>query len=134
METHTLRVYYEDTDLAGIVYYANYLKFLERGRTEAIRAVGIDQRALKETEGVVFVVRRVELDYHAPARFDDVLTVATATSDVGYASVTMRQGVWLGATLLVGAVVKMAALGADGRVSRFPDGVRTALAQLAAGA
>jgi YbgC/YbaW family acyl-CoA thioester hydrolase len=74
----TLRVYYEDTDLAGIVYYANYLRFIERARTEWVRELGIDQGRLKAEAGIVFAVRRVEVDYIAPARFDDVLEVETA--------------------------------------------------------
>src|SRR5690625_3299656 len=88
--TLTLRVYYEDTDLAGVVYYANYLKFIERGRSEALRALGVDQPALKEA-GLVFVVRRLVADYLAPARFDDLLEVRTVTRRVGGASVEMRQ-------------------------------------------
>ena len=68
-----VRVYYEDTDLAGIVYYANYLKFIERARTEWVRSLGIDQTRLKAEAGIVFAVRRVEADYLAPARFDDLL-------------------------------------------------------------
>ncbi|MDN5569193.1 MAG: YbgC/FadM family acyl-CoA thioesterase, partial [Paracoccus sp. (in: a-proteobacteria)] len=75
--TLTLRVYYEDTDLAGIVYYANYLKFIERGRSEWLRTLGIDQLAMQQTTGHVFAVRRVEADYLRPARFDDLLTVVT---------------------------------------------------------
>ena len=73
----TLRVYYEDTDLAGIVYYANYLKYIERGRTEYVREAGIDQVRLKADEGIVFAVRRIEADYSAPAKFDDLLDVVT---------------------------------------------------------
>ena len=69
----TLRVYYEDTDLAGIVYYANYLKFIERARTEWVRGLGVDQGRLRAEDGVVFAVRRVEADYLRPAKFDDEL-------------------------------------------------------------
>ena len=76
MHIFTCRVYYEDTDLAGIVYYANYLKFIERARSEWVRTLGVDQVALKE-QGVVFAVRRVEADYISPAKFDDVLTIET---------------------------------------------------------
>ena len=74
----SLRVYYEDTDLAGIVYYANYLKFIERGRSEWVRALGIDQGALRRDTGIVFAVRHLEADYLRPAVFDDWLTVTTA--------------------------------------------------------
>ncbi|MYF88382.1 MAG: YbgC/FadM family acyl-CoA thioesterase, partial [Boseongicola sp. SB0676_bin_33] len=75
-----IRVYYEDTDLAGIVYYANYLKFIERARTEWVRERGVDQAKLKEGHGIVFAVRRVEADYLAPARFNDDLVVETRLS------------------------------------------------------
>ena len=71
MHQFSLRVYYEDTDLAGIVYYANYLKFIERGRSEWVRSLGVDQVALKAEHGIVFAVRRVEADYLKPAKFDD---------------------------------------------------------------
>ena len=89
MHRHALRVYYEDTDLAGIVYYANYLKFLERGRTEALRALGIDQGRLKAETGLVFAVTRVVLDYRRPARFDDWLEVETRVTALRAASVRM---------------------------------------------
>jgi len=72
-----LRVYYEDTDFGGIVYYANYLKFIERGRSEWVREMGVDQLAMKRNEGVVFAVRRVEADYHSPAHYDDEPRVFT---------------------------------------------------------
>jgi acyl-CoA thioester hydrolase len=73
-----LRIYYEDTDFAGVVYYANYLRFIERGRTEWVRHRGVDQRRLLEEEGLVFAVRRIEADYLAPAFFDDLVEVDTA--------------------------------------------------------
>ncbi len=90
---HTLRVYYEDTDLAGIVYYANYLRFIERGRSEWVRSLGIDQVALKAEAGVVFAVARIEADYLAPARFDDVLTVATWPATRSAARLVVQQEV-----------------------------------------
>ena len=91
--THSfpVRVYYEDTDLAGIVYYANYLKFIERGRTEFVRARGIDQSELKADQGIVFAVRRVEADYLRPAVFDDLLEVRTALVEVGGARLVLDQ-------------------------------------------
>ncbi|NCM98295.1 MAG: YbgC/FadM family acyl-CoA thioesterase, partial [Rhodobacterales bacterium] len=96
----TLRVYYEDTDFAGVVYYANYLKFIERGRTEALRALGVDQGRLKAEQGLAFVVTRVEIDYRRPAAFDDLLTVETALARLGGASVVMDQRVARGETTL----------------------------------
>ena len=82
MHALSVRVYYEDTDLAGIVYYANYLKFIERGRSEWLRDRGIDQVALKVASGHVFAVRRVEADYLRPARFDDLVEVVTVLDGV----------------------------------------------------
>ncbi len=127
MHRHDIRVYYEDTDLAGVVYYANYLRFLERGRTEALRALGIDQGRLKAEAGLVFVVARVEIDYRAPARFDDVVTVETALARRTPARVVMAQAVRRGEALLVEAEVTVACMGADGRPRRLPEAVAAAL-------
>lgn len=124
---HDLRVYYEDTDLAGIVYYANYLKFIERGRSEYVRALGIDQTRLREAQGIVFAVRRVEADYLAPARFDDLLTVTTAVVELGGARIVMDQQVTRGGAVLFSARVTLVCLGADGRAARMPAEVRAAL-------
>ena len=121
------RVYYEDTDLAGIVYYANYLKFIERARTELVRSQGIDQTRLKEETGIVFAVRRVEADYLAPARFDDVLTVETFPEAMTTARVTLVQRVLRGDTLLFDARVTLVALASDGRPTRLPAELRRAL-------
>lgn len=125
-----LRVYYEDTDLGGVVYYANYLKFLERGRTEMLRAAGIDQGALKDGEGLVFVVRRAALDYRAPARFDDLLTVETAVAALRGASAVMRQSVLRDGSALVEAEITVACMTLAGRAARLPAEVRAALAPL----
>lgn len=122
------RVYYEDTDLAGIVYYANYLKFIERARSEWVRGIGLDQGRLRETEGVVFAVRRVEADYLAPARFDDLLTVETAPRAATPARLVLRQRVLRGATPLFDATVTLVALGAQGRAVRLPEVLRAAAA------
>lgn len=124
------RVYYEDTDLAGIVYYANYLRFIERGRTEALTAGGIDQRALRAETGVVFAVRRVEADYLAPAHLLDTLRVTTALLALGGASVELDQAVWRGETCLFRARVVIVAIGANGRATRIPDEARVVLASL----
>ncbi|MDF2177198.1 tol-pal system-associated acyl-CoA thioesterase [Aliiglaciecola sp. CAU 1673] len=87
---HPIRVYYEDTDAGGIVYYANYLKFMERARTEWLRDLGIDQDVLLE-QSVGFVVKRVELDYQAPARFNQLLTVKSQMSECKRASLVFKQ-------------------------------------------
>jgi acyl-CoA thioester hydrolase len=116
---HRVRVYYEDTDTAGVVYYANYLKFAERGRTEALRAIGIGQRDFAATEGVQFVVRRLEADFRAPAKLDDELEVVTRTVDIGGASLTMDQTIRRGGDTLVTMRVEICSVAAEGpRVGR----------------
>lgn len=125
----TLRVYYEDTDFAGVVYYANYLKFIERGRTEALRALGVDQGRLKAEQGLAFVVTRVEIDYRRPAAFDDLLTVETALARLGGASVVMDQRVARGETTLAEARVTLALVDASGKAARLPPALRRALTQ-----
>ncbi|MFD1882714.1 tol-pal system-associated acyl-CoA thioesterase [Paracoccus pacificus] len=114
-----IRVYYEDTDLAGIVYYANYLKFIERGRSEWLRDLGIDQNDLK-TRGIVFAVRRVEADYLAPARFDDLLTVETTLSERTPARLIVDQTVRRDGADLFRARVTLACLGPTMRPVRLP--------------
>ena len=124
-----IRVYYEDTDFGGVVYYANYLKFIERGRTEALRDLGVDQVALKD-EGTVFVVRRVEADFLKPARFDDMLEIRTWAVEVKRASALLRQEVRLGETLLFKADVTIACMGLSGRPVRIPPEISANLVQL----
>ena len=92
--TWTIRVYYEDTDTGGIVFYANYLKFFERARTEWLRALGVGQQALAQDMGMMFVVRSTALDYHAPARLDDELTISVKVERLGRASVQFFQEAW----------------------------------------
>lgn len=130
MHEHRLRVYYEDTDLAGIVYYANYLKFIERGRTEALIALGVDQAALRAEAGIVFAVRRVDADFLAPARFQDQLVVTTALAALSGARVALAQAVRRDGELLMRATVGIVALRGDGRPARLPAAVRAALARL----
>ncbi len=127
--THRLpvHVYYEDTDLAGIVYYANYLKFIERGRTEWVRGLGIDQRDLKAREGVVFAVKRLEADYRAPARFDDDLTVTTEPVQVTGARIVLRQEVERAGEVLFSAEVTLVALSETGHPVRLPANIRLLL-------
>ncbi|MCB1339085.1 MAG: tol-pal system-associated acyl-CoA thioesterase [Maritimibacter sp.] len=123
-----IRVYYEDTDLAGIVYYANYLKFIERGRTEFVRERGIDQAALRRETGIVFAVRRVEADYFLSARFDDALTVETEIEQVKGASLVMRQRVLRGEVLLFAAHVVLVAITEAGKATKLPADIRRLLA------
>ena len=122
-----LRVYYEDTDLAGIVYYANYLKFIERARSEWVRGLGIDQALLRAEHGLVFAVRRVEADYLRPAVFDDVLSVQTVLADLSGARLVLDQAVLRGAQTLFTARVTLVCLTAAGTATRFPTALRTAL-------
>lgn len=124
---HTLRVYYEDTDLAGIVYYANYLKFIERARSEWVRGLGVDQRRLRDEAGIVFAVRRVEADYLRPAKFDDILDVETALVTLGGARIVLRQEVRRGDEVLFAAVVTLVCLTAAGQPARLPAEIRAAL-------
>lgn len=123
--THSfpLRVYYEDTDLAGIVYYANYLRFIERARTEWVRGLGVDQVRLRDEAGIVFAVRRVEADYLSPARFDDALVVHTVPVEVTGARIVLAQDVLRGEAVLFSSRVTLVALGPDGRARRLPAGM-----------
>lgn len=124
-----LRVYYEDTDLAGIVYYANYFRFIERARTEMIRQAGIDQGRLRDDRGIVFAVRSLTADYLVPARFDDELVVETRLLRLTGARVELSQDVLRGADILFRATVTLAALTLEGRPARMPAELR----RLAAG-
>ena len=103
-----VRVYWEDTDAGGVVYYANYLRFLERARSEWLRGLGFEQDVLRDREGIVFVVRRVEIDYLAPARFNDALEVSVEPGATGRASLTVTQTIRRGPTRLAQANVKLA--------------------------
>ena len=125
--THHLRVYYEDTDLAGIVYYANYLRFIERGRSEAVRALGIDQARMKADTGIVFAVRRVEADYLLPAKFDDELQVQTDITALKGATIEMNQRVLRGDTLLFTAKLWLVCLGPGDKAVRIPADIRQML-------
>jgi acyl-CoA thioester hydrolase len=105
-----VRVYYEDTDAGGIVFYANFLKFFERARTEWLRACGIDQRSLAASDGVLFVVKRTALDYSAPARLDDVIHVVSRIQRLGRASVDFHQEAWRDGILLASGDIRVASV------------------------
>ena len=127
----TVRVYYEDTDFTGIVYHANYLRYMERGRTNSLRLIGDDHRALfeaaaEEAPGFAFVVRSMMLDYLKPARMDDILTVVTEPEEVKGASITLRQRVMRDDVLLVGASVRVAFI-SGGRARPIPKPLRIAM-------
>lgn len=125
-----IRIYYEDTDLAGIVYYANYLKFIERGRTEWLRAVGFDQGQIRQDHDIVFAVRKVEADYLRPAVFDDLLTVVTRAIGLTAARIVFEQTVMRGDETLFIAKVTLAGLGGNGRAKPFPHDLAITLQNL----
>lgn len=114
------RVYYEDTDAGGIVYYANYLKFMERGRSEWLRALGFESSQLATEMDVMFAVAHCTLDFLAPARLDDLLTVRTVLQDARAASLLLQQSVWRGEMALMKADVTLACLNTQGRPARLP--------------
>lgn len=119
---YTVHVHYEDTDMGGIVYHANFLKFIERARSAWVRDLGIDQNAMRDA-GTVFVVRRVEADFLAPARLDDALEIETRTLSATGARLVMAQTVRRGGEDLFRAVVTVACLSASGRPVRLPDAI-----------
>jgi acyl-CoA thioester hydrolase len=126
-----VRVYYEDTDFSGIVYHASYLRFMERGRTNYLRLIGADHRALfeqaeKEAPGFAFVVRHMDIHFNKPAKMDDVLEIVTTPKEVKGASVTLNQKVSRGADLIVEADVQVAFV-SGGRAKPIPKPLRIAM-------
>jgi len=135
----TLRVYYEDTDTGGIVYYANYLKFAERARTEVLRDLGITQSVLMEQDGLAFAVRRCEVDYLSPARLDDELEIRTTLRALGAASLDLDQAIYRrpgddgeAERELARLVIRLAVIKRDGRPTRLPAKIADQLRTLAA--
>lgn len=126
-----VRVYYEDTDAGGVVYYANYLKYLERGRTEFIRTLGVEQGALARTSGLAFAVRSLAAEYLKPARLDDELVVTTALEALGRAQATFAQAIVRGEETLFTATVRVACLDlARGRPAALPRSLHERLTAL----
>jgi acyl-CoA thioester hydrolase len=119
-----VRVYYEDTDAGGVVYYANYLRFAERARTELLRAMGIDHRTLLADDGIMFAVRRCEADYVKPARLDDLLEVRTRFGSATGASFWMEQEIRRDDEILTDLKLRLVCIRPDGRPARLPDAVR----------
>ena len=127
----TVRVYYEDTDFTGIVYHANYLRFMERGRTNYLRLIGADHRALfeqaeAEAPGFAFVVRSMTIDFLKPARMDDILRIVSEPEEVRGASVTIHQRVMRGDEMLIEAHVRVAFV-SGGRAKPIPKPLRIAM-------
>jgi acyl-CoA thioester hydrolase len=122
-----LRIYYEDTDAQGIVYYANWLRFLERGRTELLRMLGLEHSALRAESGINWVVRRCTIDYLKPARLDETIDIVTGCGEMRGASLDMIQEARRGEELLVRAELLVACMNDSGRPARVPSQARAAL-------
>ncbi|HQT84840.1 MAG: tol-pal system-associated acyl-CoA thioesterase [Acidiphilium sp. 37-64-53] len=126
-----LRIYFEDTDAGGIVYHANYLRYAERGRSEALRALGAPHAEMIATHGRMFVVRRADIDYERPARLDDALIVVTRIITITAATVTLDQTIWRDNLALVRITLVLACVdAASGRAARLPAPMRTALERM----
>ncbi len=121
-----VRVYHEDTDLGGVVYHANHLKFIERGRSELLRVAGVSQSELKD-DGILFVVRRIEADYLKPALYDDALDILTRPEKVTPARIVLDQRVERNGETLFAAVVTLACMSRTGRPVRVPREIRAKL-------
>lgn len=122
-----LRVYYEDTDVGGVVYYANYLKYMERARSEMLKVLGIDQKAMldyNEPDDVRFVVRQAQIDFSDGAKFDDSLIVKSEIITLGGASLEIKQSITRDDALLVSGMIKIAAIGEDGKPKKLPKAIR----------
>lgn len=116
-----VRIYYEDTDAGGVVYYANYLRFLERGRTEVLRALGFEQAQLARDTGIAFAVRSLQVDFLKPARLDDLIEVHSSMGELGRAQAVFRQVIRRGDEVLVEATVRVACLDlARGKATAIP--------------
>jgi len=122
-----VRVYWEDTDGSGIVYHARYLHFTERARSELLRMLGVHQQGLLEETGVSFVLRRLTVDYRAPAKLDDLLDVRTRTTELGTVTLEMEQVVWCDAKCLAVIAVQLVCVNRAGRPVRLPEVVRAAI-------
>ena len=125
---YRLRVYFEDTDAAGIVYYASYLRMAERARTEMMRLLGADHAGMMRDDGLMLAVRRCAIEYLAPARLDDVLEIRSGLVEIGGASLRARQTVHRGGEVLARIDLRLACVSDIGRPARFPARLRSALA------
>ena len=128
MFVHPVRVYWEDTDAGGVVFYANYLKYFERARTEWLRGLGFSQEAMRRADGVMFIVSRTSVRYLAPARLDDLLRVTVDLREPGRASMTLFQQAWRGDNLLADGEIRIGCVGAaDFKPTRIPKTLVNAL-------
>ena len=127
----SIRVYYEDTDSGGVVYYANYLRFLERARTEILRELGFEQAQLAHDAGIAFAVRSLAVDYIKPARLDDLVEVVSTIAELRRAQVVFRQGIHRGKELLLDATVRVACLDlTEGKATAIPKNIHDQLKTL----
>lgn len=127
MHEFVTEVFYEDTDQSGLVYHANYLKYIERGRSAFVRALGIDQRAMLAEDGTAFAVHGIDARFLKPARFEDRLSVTTEIEGISGARLTLRQQVLRGDDTLFIAMVTIVCVRADGRPARLPETLRQAV-------
>jgi acyl-CoA thioester hydrolase len=130
VKTHSLpiSVYYEDTDLSGMVYHANYLRYMERGRTEFFRTVGISRARLEGEEPIAWTIRRIAVEYHRPARLDDQITVRSVLTGVTGARLSILQKIWCGEALLMEGRVEACMISLSGKLLRLPKNVIQTLA------
>jgi acyl-CoA thioester hydrolase len=127
--SHTLRVYWEDTDAGGVVFYANYLKFFERARTEWLRALGFGQQALRDETGAIFIVSETQVRYRRPARLDDLLRVTVSLREAGRASLQVHQQAWREGELLADSDIRIGCVDAASfKPRRIPSAVVERLA------
>ena len=122
--SHPVRVYWEDTDAGGVVFYANYLKFFERARTEWLRALGVGQQRLRDETCAIFIVSDTALRYRAPARLDDLLQITVEPTELGRASMTLRQQAWRSDALLCEGEIRIGCVDAQSfRPCRIPEDI-----------
>ena len=130
MESYFYKVYFEDTDAGGIVYYANYLKYIERARTETLGTVGLFQNKIKDQLNLIFVVRSIFAEYMKPAKLDDILEVTTNFIKLGMVSIVVEQEIFLKKTKIFGAKVKLGIIDLNGKPKKLPNTLRLKLDNL----
>lgn len=126
-----IRIYFEDTDSGGVVYHSNYLKFMERARTEWLRSIGIDQRHLKQDHQIMFVVHRIDIQFKLPARFNDELIVKSELKDIGSSKIEFRQMIYRNDEMLIDASVDIACIDSEKfKPVRIPPTIKQAMESL----
>ena len=125
--THQLRVYWEDTDAGGVVFYANYLKFFERARTEWLRSLGFEQQSMRMQDGVMFIVSHTDVRYLKPARLDDLLQISVEPRDIGRASMNLFQQAWCGERLLTEGQIRIGCVQSSSQLDFKPNRIPAAL-------